>query len=471
VILPLLLLPFLVSAADKKRPLNPQTRAQLETILGYLEAALARVGDVQAKDSLHSSLAKLYGQLGELGLARQNLETMGQPTSRDFALGSLACSQAEAGDFLQARMTAAEIGTQYERGRALGCVARKQVQAGRLNEALATAAEIDDPQARSDTLLLLGLALARQKQQIDSENVLAQAAEAARQMEYPGDQAWQLLNVAEAQKRAGQEINMQHTLGWARRAIDQVQVQDTKDRLLGRLAALQTKLGLEGEAYVTEGDIEDSQHRWEPRAAHAAKQAQRGDSAGVLSLIDNADPPVSQEEENARAWALEKVAQAQANAGDYLTAREVINRIPANHPARAHTLANLAQLLWWRGNDQEADSAFEEALDTASRVEDPGMRAQALRIVAGNLGETNQAERALGVLQRIDRENERRNALSSIALSRGRRGETEAALDWILRVEEPVEQAQALLGLAHGLILFDQHGPPRPRPQPASRPN
>lgn len=472
VVTALLVCGLLVCAAQDKRPLSPQTRTQLEIVVAHVEATLAKVEDGETKDSLRRSLVEVHAQLSGSEAAKQTVEAMGQGHFRDFALGRLALSQAEAGEFLQARKTAGEIQSSYERGRALGWVARKQAKTGQLSEALATVTEIDDPQARSHTLLLLGLAFSRQGDWVAAENTLAQAAEAARQME-SADQAWQLLNIAEAQKLAEQKISMQQTLAWARSAIEQVQGVDTRDRLLARLAALQTKLGLEGEAYVIESSIEDPQHQWEPRAARAAKQAQQGDSAGALSIIDSADAPVSEEEENARAWALESVVQAHTNAGDFEAARAVINQMPANHPARAHRLAYTAWAMWRRGRDQEATQTFDEAIETAARIEDPGMRGQALRIVAGSLGEADQTERALGVVERIDQEHERLNALSSIALSQGRRGEMEAALDWILQLEPPAEQARALLGLTHGLITRDQFGPPRPRksPRPTGRPN
>ncbi|MBI2957169.1 MAG: hypothetical protein HYY26_07650 [Acidobacteria bacterium] len=457
---------LLLCSAQSGRPLGPQTRAQLEILLGHLETALAQIEEGQTRDSLQQSFTSLYARLGNVDEARQKVEAIGEPSSRDFALWNLARRQADAGDFLAARQTAEEIQRPSQRGWALGWVALKQLETGQLNEALATLADIEDPQARSDSMLLVGLALAKRGNWAAAENTLAQAAEAARQMERTEGRAWQLLSVARMQKWAGQEIGLQHTLASAQAAIEQVESADSRDRLRARLAALQTRLGREGESYVTEGAIEEPQHHWEPRAARAAEQAEAGNPADAANIIDTAEAPRSKEEEDARAWALESVVEAHHNAGDFAAAREVINRIPPNHPARAHRLAWMAAAYWWRGRDAEANQAFAEALEAAERVEAPGMKAQALRIVVDNLGPTGQTEQALGVAERIGPEHERRNAFSSLARSQGRRGEFEAPLRWILQVENPDEQAAALVGLAHGLIYFDEHGPPRARRRP-----
>ncbi len=446
---------------------EPGDAGPLETVLAHLQAALAQIEDGQTKDSLQQSLPTLQAHLSGPDAARSSVESMGEGPSRDFALAELARNQADAGDSLEARRTIDEIQSPYHRGWALGWVAQKEAEAGRANEALALLGEIENPQARSDSMKMVGLFLARRGQGTVAEQTLAQAAEAARQMEIPSEQAYQLMSVARTQHWAKQTIGMQRTLVWAQAAIDQVEDPDTKGRLLARLATLQTSMGREGEAHVTEGAIDHPQHRWEPRAARAAKQAKQGDAEGAVAILDAAEDVPSVEEAQARGWALENVVNAHIGAGDFVAAREVVNRMPPNHPSRAHSLSRMARALWWRGRDTEAEQAFDDALEAAEQVEDPWMRDQALRIAAENLGQTGQAEQALGVVEGIERKNERENAFHSIAMSQGRRGEMDAALDWILQVRDPAEQARALLGLAGGLVTLDQHGPPRPRQEPS----
>lgn len=446
-------------AAGERRDLRPETRAFLETVLSHFQAALAQVEELEEKDSLISSWAHVKAELGDPALAQEYVRLIKQQSIRDFTLEDIANVQADGGGFAAARDTVKGIESPYYRGRALGWVALQQASAGQTNEALTSAAEIEDARALSETLSRMGPVLAHRGEWAAAESALARAAEAARQLEGPADQAWQLLAVAEAQKRAGQEIALQQTLAWARETAGRIEGIDRRERVLASLVAAQARLGLEAEAYVIEGTLESRVAQLRARGALAARHAERGDADAALALIEGLDEPTTKDEKDARAMGLGRIVLALANAGRFAAALEAVRPMPANHWQRAHSLAGIARLQWGRGQEEASARTFQEALEVAQGVPTPGMKAQALRIVAVELARVGESKKALGVASEIEISNERRNAFVGIAGTQARWGQAAAALEWAAKLENPVERASTLLALAGGMIEFDQHGP------------
>lgn len=464
----LLLISSLAFAANSEPPSRSDARAALETVLAHLEATFTQIEEGREKNLLLQSMASLQAKLGSTALAREITGEITERPFEEFALANISQAQADAGDLEAARKTALEIEDPYERGRALLSVAVNLANSGQVYPALAIAAEIEQPAARSEALSMLGLALGERGESAAADTAFAQATDAALELNEAEQTVWHLVSVAEMQKWAGFELPMRHTLDLARAIADQLEPGGVRNRLLAELAAAQAKLGLQGEAYVTSGALDEPQHQAKARGAIGAQEIEEGGSTTALAFIESLGEPTSQEEKDAQAEALGRIAIAFSNAQNYAAALDAVNRIPARHPERAHNLALIARSLWWVGREAEATQAFQGALDAAEEVESPPMRDQALRIVAHHLGHSEKTEEALLVLLRIHGGDERRNAYWDIAQAQGRRAEAAGALEWVLPVEDAVDRAKALLGLAYGLVDYERYGPPEGRLHPRS---
>ncbi len=355
--------------------------------------------------------------------------------------------QTEGGDTKGARKTATLIKNDSLRNQALAHLARWQATAGEVDDALDTAHAVTNPARRGVVLASIAWARALRGDWVGADNNFEQARQAAATSEDETEKVRALTQIAETQQMAGNKISAARTLDQAEAALAEMEPNADRDSLRAELAKVQAKAGLVDEAFQTKHEITEERMQRRALGSIAKAQAEAGDLETAKFTID-AIPDSFDKDDFDKMFALSVVALGYSNVGAFDEALETVSRMPRGHFLRAHTLASIASAQAWRQDTTNAKETFRQALEEAGMVENEGMRAQAMRIVAVSLAETGNTAEALQTAEKIQIEHERVNAFSGIAGKQAWRRDTLGALGWITTLNSPHLRAATLLAVA-----------------------
>lgn len=432
------------------------TTNRLRGIVEEALPAIVAIQDESQRGALLGWAAHLLAASGEGERAIQLAEDLQSPWERDLVLSRAAQSLAEFGSLEVAREVALRIQSAQARDFALMFVAARQEPSNH-TEALKTLEAISDPRRRSEGLSLLGISEGLRGEWAAADSSFQQAIETVLAMDEGPEQAQALVRIAEQQANAGLRSAAIRTLDTARERLSALAEEDKgqNDYLWGELARVQALAGLTGEAQATMEKPE--QETWRERAGQgiAKAQAEAGDWAGAESTIARlAERP--EQADSARVQALQDLARAQTNEGDMTAALATTERMPEDHWLRAETLATIGRAQASRGDSGGARESFRRALETAHRVGDPRMQAQALRIVAVDRAYAGDIAGAREIAEGIEDANERAEAFSGTAGAQVRLGDVEGALRWARTLEPAGLRARALLSVGETLVALSQ---------------
>lgn len=432
---------------DLREGTQPGKNIQIQEILNQVQEVAANIEDKKKRGSILSHLARLQARTGNAAIALATASTIPNDWQREHALMLIGWGQTEIGDTKGARKTATLIKNDSLRNQALAHLARWQAAAGEVDDALDTAHAVTNPARRSAVLASIALVRALRGDWVSADNYFEQAVQAAATVQNDSTKIRALIEIAELQVLARNRIGAARTLDQAEAALAEMGSNAVGDSLRAELAQIQAKAGLVGEAFRTKHEITEERMQRRALGSIAKTQAEAGD-LDTAKITINAIPDSSDKDDFDRTFALSVVALEYSNAVAFDKALETVSRMPPGHFLRAHTLASIASAQAWRQDTTNAKETFRQALEEAGIVEDQGMRAQAMRIVAVSLAATGNTAEALQTAEKIQIEHERVNAFSGIAGKQAWRGDTLGALGWIATLNSPQLRAATLLAVA-----------------------
>lgn len=336
-----------------------------------LETA-AKIPDAYRRAEALASIARVQADIAEERATDRTIQQalsaatgVIEPEFRGWALHDAALAQIARADLIGARETARSIEAARPHGALWAALAEIAVRGGDLVGAQQIAASIRDPEARS---LVLRQVLAVMASRGDVES----ARPLLRRIDDEFYAAMARGDLAAADVRAGR-IEQAHAL--AGRTPRKYRAEVYGRIALARLAANDLRGALE-----SAGKITDVRERALVYGRIAAAQAEQGDLEAAGQLARNAVDSLDDDEAADAALTLARLGQVQIAAGDFVGARDTLQRAlgKANHlpmgEARDAALDYVA-----REQARLGDSAA--ALESALRVSDRFMRAATVRDV------------------------------------------------------------------------------------------
>ena len=407
---------------------------------GWVAAALQIAGMIELESPrarVLNSIAVAQAEAGEYEAAKASFDAalvaargIDNRSFRAKAMEDLAASLANAKETDRALEIARGIELDGSRARALRNVATAQARAGDFSAALGTAGSIGT--AFFQTRMVNDIIVTRALSQTLAGDYSA-ALETAGEIAGEGYRAPVLREIASAQATAGDSEGARATfaaaLEAARRAPARPLEQGAPQRwqMLKDIAVAQESAGEREGAAATlavafEGIRGSGYERERDQALDslAMAQTEAGDFAGARNTA------ISIELEWDQAKPLKSIAIAQARAKDFADALDTTHAIHSQED-RIDALREIAMLQTEAGEPEAARETFATELQRDRGIEDEMDRDEALGNVASALAQAGDFQYALEIAQGIPAGSSRAAALKDIASAQVNAGEQEAA--------------------------------------------
>lgn len=400
-----------------------------------------------------------------LAEAFESAKTVADVKFRDWVLGDIAVAQAGAGETDLVFRTISLIGDPRLTVAALRDSGIAWARAGKTAEARDVAVGMPDAMAASEVIAAIALAEATSGTPQSLGRTLGELLARASQSGRTAGAASLFATLAAQLKVAGASEAAEDLVNVALDiAQDATLSASDRDRVFGEVAAVLATMGNVEKAKALLQEIGDKTQRRQALLALAERSVAAGDTDGALKAAGDVS------DMRYRVIALTDVAIAQVRLGNSDAARETIERARADAEeidqrftyakafAASRIAAALAEL---RG--------FEAAAETASKIDDDGLRAQSLWHLAsvqardGTEGSHHTRNRALEAADGIASALDRSWTLARLALTSAREGEPglaretfDAAIAVASKIENGFARASALAKLAATLVEMDR---------------
>lgn len=261
--------------------------------------------------------------------------------------------------------------------------------------------------------------------------------------DYSTDHASDILDELVADQLQKGDIESAHVIAM------QIDDSKTRDLALSDISYAQAQEKRFKDAEKTAQQIESAEQRGHALVDIVAAQAQMGD-------IKGAEKTTQQISGVSRAWALAEIAAAQAQAGyssesnsSFDNALQAANKISDN-ALRSESLGFIANAQAYVGNEK-AKVTFQDAVNTAKRIDTTYARAMALSEIASVQAQSEDINGAKITVKEIDYFSPRNKALKNIAIAQAESGDIKGAMQTAQLIDDNQEKIAALAGIAEAL--------------------
>ena len=311
--------------------------------------------------------------------------------------------------------------------------------------ALGYAALISDPTQRCRTYVAIAAALPAAVPRKERLDILDMASVAAEAIGDEVDKASALGDVAVGLAQTGE---YDHAL--------RIPGQSQNVQVLSRIALSSVHEGNYDKAFVVLEAIPGKQDKLDVLIGLAQGLMQAGQTQRARNAFTRAFEAAEALEAG---WpqdhALEGLAQALAQTGEYDQAFEVADRIQ-DRQVEVGTLTGLSQLLVQMGQGRRARIAATRALEVAKMIESAWPQEQALGGVAQALARAGERDQAFEVVQTIRSPQRKTEAIAGLIHGLAEAGEFEPAFEVVETIADRNVRAGALMRLARVLVLMRQ---------------
>lgn len=397
--------------------------------------------------------------------ALESAKAVADTKFRDWALGDIAVARAAAGLEDDVYRTIALIDDPRLIVAALRDAGVAWADAGMTVAAREIASGLQDAESAAEVTAALALAEARNGDAQSLGRVLGELMAYANQAGSSSTMATLLARVAPRLQAAGADRAARDVIDVALQAAEGAALGGSeRDRVLGEIGAVLATLGETDRARALMAEIGDAAERRPILIALAEESVTSGDADAAMRAASDVT------DRRYRVIALTDIAIAHARAGNIEAAWSSIDRARSDTEeidkrftyARAFAVSRIAAAL------AEA-RGYDDAADTAAKIEDRGLRAQSLWHLASlQARDEHQASEktrsmALQAAADIASELDRAWTLARLALSSARRGEWELARDTMdaaltvgSEIDNSFARASALAKLASTLIQMER---------------
>ena len=312
--------------------------------------------------------------------ATESAKAIHRQDMRDWALGEILASQARAGLTQEALVTVRRIGDPRLIMVALRDISEALAAAGADDEALDSAAIIPDPQKRAEALAAIAELLDRRDDSVGARQAIERLIATVTEIDKPAKQVSFHARAAVILNRVGDVTAAQKHLDVAQTLARDKLAPADQGGALHHIASAMAEMGRPRDALTLGDRIANGTERIPVLVAAATAQAKAGDASDALVIAK------SIASDRYRAVVYSRIALAQAKAGEGAAATATLEKafLAADETKRpyardyGYSRVALAKASF-PGNDR---TAFDAAVETASRINDNTLRAHTLWTLA-----------------------------------------------------------------------------------------
>jgi hypothetical protein len=295
--------------------------------------------------------------------------------------------------------------------------------------------------------------------------LLARKLEALQEIDAPAWLTLELIAIATAQAKLGQQEAARDTLDAAVETTQQIDDELHRALVIPNIAIVQAQTGEITAAWKTVQQINDRSERAKALAAIAAAQAKAGNTQSEISLATLAlalETAQQEENEHNRATGLRAIAEAQIQMGKFADALKTIGQIVNTDQGKAALLSlSIAQAE--EGNREAARTTLANALKEQWQIDSSLQKAKALVVIAAVQAQVGKYEAtqktwksALKTVQGIDDAWERAEGLKAIYKVQMETANFADARETAQRIEDAEKRAEALKEIAVAQVQAEQ---------------
>jgi tetratricopeptide (TPR) repeat protein len=340
-----------------------------EVLSQAVQEANAIWGTSFVKDTVLEKIAVNYVQLGDYPQAMQVTHKIVENIPKGRALARIVAQYVEAGEYNQARQVANTIEVQTSKANALIEIAAKT---GEYQPALSVAQKIDEEEsalAKSMILGKLALLFSKVGQDKQADELLAEALNAAKNIEDKDTQVSQFTKIAFLYLELGKKEQAVKASAKTLAVANELSDADKKAKIYAGVAVVYGKAG------------------------------KRELATSVLTQAVQMCEAIKNKE--TKTQTLAEIAIASAKINPYNQVLQLI-QIIGNANTQASALTRIAKDYEKAGDKEQAAQALEQALQIAQTLKNTEDKSQMLANIAIQLGKIAQYDRAIAVAQTID---------------------------------------------------------------------
>src|SRR6185436_6251742 len=268
--------------------------------------------------------------------------------------------------------------------------AKMLVEQGHGKRAAEIASQIDDGYWKALALKELGRGHVSKGEKEAANEKFRQALKAAESIsDIPIPRVRTMLGIAEAQAAGGNRVNAGETLRQVFVFSSGIQDAESRDLAIGYVAEGQVKLGDVAGALQTLDHIQDGDEKEGSLRNIVSEVAQRGNIRYAMELAASIKGGFNHD------FALQRIAEAQADARDFDGALATVGSISRNGSNKTIALGRIADEMVDRQDATMAQSVLKHAAQAASQISDAPERARYLGGIARRQAEANERDGAV----------------------------------------------------------------------------
>jgi tetratricopeptide (TPR) repeat protein len=363
-----------------------------------------------------------------LGQAVQAAAEASNPFFRAIIIDAIASAYAEMGNPEQALELAGRKDNVNKNGTLLA-ITHVLVEQGQGKQAGDIASRIDDGYWKASAIEELGryhVSKGEKEAAIERYN---QALKAAESIGDSYSRVYTMLRIAEAQAAGGDRVKAGGTLQQVLEFSSGILDAQSRDLAIGNVVRIQAKWGDVAGALQTLDRIQDGDEKEGSLRDIVSKVAQRGNIQYAMELAASIKSRFN------NAFALQRIAEAQADDGDFEGALATVGSISRSGSSKTEALGWIADKMVERQDRARAQSVLRQAAHAASQISNTLERARYLGGIARRQAEANDRQgavdtirQALHSIDEVSDMKERDGPLLSLVEAQVQVGDVEGAL-------------------------------------------